>query len=128
MKCFVTGASGFVGSNLVHELLARGYRVKALLRPDADTRALDGAKFERATGDILDPKLLLTEMEGCDWCFHVAASYHLWLRRYKKMYETNVTGTRNVLESAGKVGCRRIIYTSTVGCIGLPKIENTVLI
>jgi dihydroflavonol-4-reductase len=128
MKCFVTGASGFVGSNLVHELLARGHRVKALLREKADERALAGAKYERATGDVQDVALLRREMEGCDWCFHVAASYHLWLRDYKPMYAANVEGTRNVLEAAGKVGCRRIVYTSTVGCIGLPKIENTVVI
>ena len=128
MKCFVTGASGFVGSNLVHELLARGHRVKALLRENADTRALDGARYEEVTGDLFDPRLLMREMEGCDWCFHVAASYHLWLRNYKPMYETNVTGTRNVLEAAGKAGCRRIVYTSTVGCVGLPRVENTVVI
>ena len=128
MKCFVTGASGFVGSNLVHELIARGHRVKLLLREKTDTRALDGLRYEEVTGDLLDPRMLMREMEGCDWCFHVAASYHLWLRRYKPMYETNVTGTLNVLEAAGKAGCRRIVYTSTVGCIGLPKIENTVII
>jgi len=128
MKCFVTGASGFVGSNLVHELLARGHRVKALLREKADERALAGAKYERTTGDVLDVALLRREMEGCDWCFHVAASYHLWLRNYKPMYAANVDGTRNVLEAAGKAGCHRIIYTSTVGCIGLPKVENTVVI
>ena len=128
MKCFVTGASGFVGSNLVHELLARGHRVKALLRAKAEERALAGATFERATGDVLDLALLRREMEGCHWCFHVAASYHLWLRDYRPMYEANVTGTRNVLEAAGKAGCQRIVYTSTVGCVGLPKIENTVII
>jgi dihydroflavonol-4-reductase len=124
MKCFVTGASGFVGSNLVHELLSRGHRVKVLLRPGADERALAGATFDRATGDVLDRKLLEREIAGCDWCFHVAASYHLWLRNYAPMYEANVEGTRNVIEAAGKVGCRRIVYTSTVGCIGLPKKEN----
>jgi len=128
MKCFVTGASGFIGSNLVHELLARGHRVKALLRKNADERALAGLKIERVTGDLLDPNSLWREMEGCEWCFHVAASYHLWLRNYKPMYETNVMGTRNVLESAGKAGCRRIVYTSTVGCIGLPRVEKTVVI
>jgi dihydroflavonol-4-reductase len=128
MNCFVTGASGFVGSNLVHELLVRGHRVKALLRPNADERALAGAKFERVTGDVLDKDLLHRELEGCDWCFHVAASYHLWLRDYKPMYATNVEGTRNVIEAAGKVGCRRIVYTSTVGCIGLPRIVNTVVV
>ena len=121
MKCFVTGASGFIGSNLVHELVARGHRVKALLRPESDARGLYGVEFKRVTGDILDRPLLEREMEGCDWCFHVAATYQLWMRNYAPMYETNVEGTRNVLEAAGKVGCQKIVYTSTVGCIGLPK-------
>jgi dihydroflavonol-4-reductase len=121
MKCFVTGASGFIGSNLVHELLARGHRVKALLRPGADERGLQGLKFERVTGDILNRNLLQRELEGCDWCFHVAASYQLWMRDYAPMYEINVEGTRNVLEAAGRAGCKKIVYTSTVGCIGLPK-------
>jgi dihydroflavonol-4-reductase len=124
MKCFVTGASGFVGSNLVHELLARGHRVKALLRPGADERGLLGLKYERVTGDLMDRALMEKEMQGCEWCFHVAASYHLWLSNYKPMYEANVQGTRNVLEAAGKAGCRKIVYTSTVGCIGLPKRVN----
>lgn len=124
MKCFVTGASGFVGSNLVHELIGRGHRVKALLRPGADERGLLGLKFDRVAGDILDRKLLERELEGCDWCFHVAASYHLWMRNYKPMYQVNVEGTRNVLEAAGRAGCKKIVYTSTVGCIGLPKEEG----
>jgi dihydroflavonol-4-reductase len=124
MKCFVTGASGFIGSNLVHELAARGHQVKALLRPGADERGLAGARYERVGGDILDRELLERELKGCDWCFHVAASYHLWLRDYRPMYEANVTGTRTVLEAAGKAGCQRIVYTSTVGCIGLPKEQN----
>jgi dihydroflavonol-4-reductase len=121
MKCFVTGASGFIGANLVHELVARGHRVKALLRPESDVRGLRGVDFQRVTGDILDRRLLQKEIDGCDWCFHVAASYRLWMRNYAPMYETNVEGTRNVLEAAGKVGCQKIVYTSTVGCIGLPK-------
>jgi len=124
MKCFVTGASGFIGSNLVRELVAQGHRVKALLRPNSDARGLAGVEFERVTGDVLDRKLLEREIEGCDWCFHVAASYHLWMRDYAPMYAVNVEGTRNTLESAGKVGCRRIVYTSTVGCIGLPKMAD----
>jgi len=124
MKCFVTGASGFIGSNLVHELVARGHRVKALLRPGADERGLLGLKFERATGDVSDRKFLEREMEGYDWCFHAAASYQLWMRNYKPMYAANVEGTRNVLEAAGKACCQKIVYTSTVGCIGLPKKIN----
>jgi dihydroflavonol-4-reductase len=124
MKCFVTGASGFIGSNLTRELLARGHRVKALLRPGTDERALAGLEFERVTGDVSDRELLKREIAGCDWCFHTAASYHLWLRDYQPMYATNVEGTRNVIEAAGRANCKRIVHTSTVGCIGLPPMVN----
>ncbi|MEP6662103.1 MAG: hopanoid-associated sugar epimerase [Verrucomicrobiota bacterium] len=120
MKCFVTGASGFIGANLVHELNARGHEVKALLRRASDLRGLEDATFERVDGDVSDKEKLQSEMRGCDWCFHVAASYHLWLRDYQPMYAANVEGTRHVLEAAGNAGCSRIVYTSTVGCIGLP--------
>ena len=124
MKCFVTGASGFIGSNVAQELLARGHRVKALLRPGAEDRGLLGQKIERVTGDLFDRALLERELAGCDWCFHLAASYHLWMRNYAPMYAVNVEGTRNVLEAAGKAGCQKIIYTSTVGCIGVPPQTN----
>src|SRR5882762_8314460 len=120
MKCFVTGASGFIGANLVHELVARGHRVKALLRGKSDRRGLAGSEFEPVEGDVSDRDALKTAMHGSDWCFHVAASYHLWLPDYRSMYAANVEGTRNVIEAAAAVGCTRIIYTSTVGCIGLP--------
>src|SRR6266480_2752969 len=128
MNCFVTGASGFIGANLVHELIAQGHRVKALLRPGSDDRGLQGARFERVQGDVCQPSLLRSEMEGSDWCFHVAASYHLWLRDYGPMYAANVEGTRHVIEAAVAAGCNRIVYTSTVGCIGLPKSSNGKLV
>ena len=121
MNCFVTGASGFIGANLVHELLARKHRVKALLRPGSDLLGLRGAEFERVEGDLADGAKLKAAMRGCDWCFHVAASYHLWLRDYRPMYVANVEGTRNVISAAAAAGCQHIVYTSTVGCIGLPE-------
>lgn len=120
MNCFITGASGFIGANLVHELNARGHRVRALLRASSDRRGLDGAEYEIIEGDLGDHAALARGLQGCDWCFHVAASYHLWLRDYAPMYAANVEGTRHVIEAATKAGCSRIIYTSTVGCIGLP--------
>ena len=120
MKCFVTGGSGFIGANLIHELSARGHEVKALLRANSDRRGLAGANYEVVEGDVLDKALLERGLAGCDWCFHVAASYHLWLRDYAPMYSANVEGTRNVLNAAANAGCSRIVYTSTVGCIGLP--------
>src|SRR5581483_6985542 len=127
MNCFVTGASGFIGANLVHELVARGHRVKALLRSKSDLRGLAGAEFERVDGDVSDRAALAKGMKGCDWCFHVAASYHLWLADYAPMYAANVEGTRNIIEAAAQAGCSRIVYTSTVGCIGLPKTVNGVV-
>ena len=121
MKCFVTGAAGFIGANLVRELMARGHEVKALVRPTSDLRGLRGMDVETVAGDVNEAERLQTAMRGCDWCFHAAASYHLWLVDYRPMYLANVQGTRTVLEAAAAAGCRRIVYTSTVGCIGLPK-------
>jgi dihydroflavonol-4-reductase len=128
MKCFVTGASGFIGANLVHELRARGHSVRALVRSTSDLRGLRGAEFERVEGDVAQPEVLKAAMRGCDWCFHAAASYHLWLRDYGPMYAANVAGTRTVLEAAAAAGCKRIVYTSTVGCIGLPKAQDSRLV
>src|SRR5437762_2065949 len=127
MRCFVTGASGFIGANLIHELLTRGHPVKALLRSASDLRGLKGADFEGVNGDVSNREKLVAAMHGCDWCFHVAASYHLWLRDYAPMYAANVEGTRNVIEAAVEAGCSRIVYTSTVGCIGLPKRNNGIV-
>jgi dihydroflavonol-4-reductase len=119
MNCFVTGGSGFIGANLVRQLVAQGHRVKALLRTGSDLRGLGGIEYEKVEGDISQRATMEKAMRGCDWCFHVAASYHLWLHDYAPMYAANVEGTRNVLEAALAAGCRRMVYTSTVGCIGL---------
>ena len=124
MKCFVTGSAGFIGANLVHELARAGHTVRALIRPGSNLRGLEGASYEPVMGDVLERATLETGLRGCEWCFHVAASYHLWLRDYSPMYSTNVQGTRNVIQAAAVAGCRRIVYTSTVGCIGLPRERN----
>jgi dihydroflavonol-4-reductase len=129
MKCFVTGGSGFIGANLVHALVARGHQVKVLLRPQADLRGLQGIDYEAVAGDVLmERSKLVAAMKGCDWCFHVAASYHLWLPDYQPMYAANVDGTHNVIKAATQAGCQRIVYTSTVGCIALPRMVDGVLI
>jgi dihydroflavonol-4-reductase len=124
MNCFVTGASGFIGGNLARELVRQGHQVKVLLRPGSDCRGLARLDCEAVPGDVLDVNSLRTGLKGCDWCFHVAASYHLWLKDYAPMYAANVEGTRTVLRTAMETGCSRIVYTSTVGCIGLPKAKN----
>ena len=127
MKCFVSGAGGFIGANLAHLLAERGHEVVALVRPGSDLRGLEGAKARTVKGDISQPESLREALRGCDWCFHVAASYHLWLRDYAPMYSANVDGVRNVIQAAADAGCSRIVYTSTVGCIGLPKEQGGVV-
>jgi dihydroflavonol-4-reductase len=124
MNCFVTGASGFIGANLARQLVGQGHAVKALLRAGSDVRGLAGVEYERVEGDVAQRATLEKAMRGCDWCFHVAASYHLWLDDYAPMYAANVEGTRHVLEAAASAGCKRIVYTSTVGCIGLGRQDS----
>jgi dihydroflavonol-4-reductase len=124
MKCFVTGASGFVGANLVHELLGQGHRVSVLVRSGSDLAGLGAADCEIVIGSLSEPESYRAALSGSEWCFHVAASYHLWLSDYRPMYAANVEGTRLLLQTAIDAGCQRIVYTSTVGCIGLPTSVN----
>ncbi len=76
--------------------------------------------MERADGDLRDPESLARAMRDCDYLFHCAADYRLWVKNPQEMYDSNVQGTRNVLDAAERAGVKRIVYTSTVGCIGLP--------
>lgn len=111
----VTGASGFLGWHVAQALLRRGIPVRALVRNPHAVQDLDA---EPVQGDLRDADAVRRAAEGCELVFHVAADYRLWVRNPREMYETNVGGTRNVLEAARRAGARRIVYTSTVGCIG----------
>jgi dihydroflavonol-4-reductase len=114
----VTGASGFLGWHIARLLVERGYRVRALCRPGSQIRELE---VERFTGDLRDPQSLARAVEGCRLVFHVAADYRLWSKDPKDLYASNVEGTRNLLEACERTGVERIVYTSTVGCIGIPR-------
>jgi dihydroflavonol-4-reductase len=114
----VTGASGFLGWHVARVLIDRGHRVRALARASSEIRELD---VERVTGDLRDPESLTRAVTGCEMVFHVAADYRLWSRHPDELYRSNVDGTRNVLEAAARAGVERIVYTSTVGCIGMPQ-------
>src|ERR1022692_1585712 len=113
----VTGASGFLGWHVARVLLERGIRVRALVRPGSRVDALD---VECVTGDLRDPASLERAVAGCGLVFHVAADYRLWAKDPGELYRSNVDGTRNMLEAAKNSGAERVVYTSTVGCIGLP--------
>ena len=114
----VTGASGFIGWHVARLLVERGHRVRALVRPSSQIRELD---VERVTGDLRDATSLDRAVVGCGLIFHVAADYRLWAKDPRELYESNVEGTRNLLRAARRAGVERVVYTSTVGCIGVPK-------
>jgi dihydroflavonol-4-reductase len=127
----VTGASGFVGWHVARQLLARGERVRALVRdPVRSAKALaELAGIETVPGDLRDEESLARAVAGCGAVYHVAADYRLWAPRPEEMYRSNVDGTRSLLNAARKAGVERCVYTSTVGCIGMrtgePGSENT---
>jgi dihydroflavonol-4-reductase len=114
---FVTGAAGFVGANVVRDLLAHGWRVRALLR-SPDPAALADLAVERIPGDLFAPDLSRA-MDGCDAVFHVAALYSLWRRDRAAVMRTNVEGTRNILHAARAAGVPRVVHTSSVAAIGV---------
>ncbi|MGA2591292.1 MAG: hopanoid-associated sugar epimerase [Bryobacteraceae bacterium] len=113
----VTGASGFLGWHVARLLVERGHSVRALVRPSSRIRELDA---EPVTGDLRDPAALERAAGGCGLVFHVAADYRLWAADESELYRSNVDGTRNILQAARKAGVDRVVYTSTVGCIGVP--------
>jgi dihydroflavonol-4-reductase len=120
MKTLVTGGTGFVGANVVRALLQRGVAVRALVRPTSHRRNLAGLDIEVVHGDLRDRPSLEAALKGCDTLFHVAAVYALWTADARELYESNVTGTVNLLEAAEAAGVQKIVYTSSVATIGLP--------
>lgn len=113
----ITGASGFLGWHVARKLIRRGHRLRALVRPGSAVRELD---VELVTGDLRDPESLRRAVAGCGAVFHVAADYRLWARDSGEIYRSNVDGSRNLLTAAQAAGVERVVYTSTVGCIGIP--------
>jgi dihydroflavonol-4-reductase len=130
MKTLVTGSTGFLGSSVLRELINDGREVKALIRKGTSKKNITGLDIEIAYGDLRDIESIRSALNGCDILYHVAAYYSLWDRNKQLIHEINVKGTRNILRAAKEKDLKKIVYTSTVGCIGLnedttPATENT---
>jgi dihydroflavonol-4-reductase len=119
MKILITGATGFIGAAVARALLDAGHQLSVLVRHDSDRINLDGLDVEPAPGDLRDAESLRRAMQGCSGLFHIAADYRLWAANPKEIYDTNVTGTRNLLAAAAKAGIERIVYTSSVCTLGV---------
>jgi len=130
MKALVTGATGFVGSAVVRELVQNGEEVKVLVRPTSDRRNLEGLPVETAEGDITDYASIRAALAGCDRVYHVAALYTMDDPE-EAYYRVNVEGSRTVFRACLDAGVARVVYTSTIGAVGScprdrPADENTV--
>src|SRR5215475_1308246 len=121
MRALVTGATGFVGAAVARALLREGWEVRALARKGSDRRNLQPVPVEVFEGDLGDSASLAAAVAGCEALFHVAADYRLGAFDPEQLYRTNVEGTRNILNAARDAGVRRVVYTSSVATIGIPK-------
>ncbi|MCU1467316.1 MAG: dfrA [Actinomycetia bacterium] len=115
----VTGASGFIGSAVVRALLAASYQVRGLCEPGRDDDNLAGLPVERIVGDIRDPATLDRAVAGVSTVFHLAAIYRFWAADPALFYDVNIGGAQNVVRAVEQAGCDRLVYTSTVGTIGV---------
>jgi dihydroflavonol-4-reductase len=116
---FVTGATGFIGSHVVRLLRARGDRVRILARDPNRAENIEGLGCEMVIGDLRNAASLVRCVQGCRWVYHVGADYRLWARNPQEIYESNVAGTRNLLSACCEAGVEKVVYTSTVGTIGM---------
>ena len=117
MTTLVTGATGFIGSAVARRVIAAGQTLRVLVRPDSDCRNLEGLPAEVVEGDLERPETLAAAVSGCEYLFHLAADYRLFVPNRQKMLRTNVSGTAALLKAAIAAGVRRIVYTSSVATL-----------
>ncbi len=130
MKYLITGATGYIGTQLTKRLVAEGHTVHALYRDEKkaeELKKIPGTVMKK--GDLLDKPSLHAAATGCDAVFHVAAFAKPWDKDPKTFYEFNLDGAVNVFEAARQAGVKRVVFTSTAGTIspnqGKPSDEAT---
>ena len=121
MTILVTGATGFVGSHVARLLVNQGHEVRIFCRNTSNADVLADLRVERAQGDLRDAASIERAMRGVRRVFHAAADYRLWSAHPEEIYESNVEGTRKLLDAAQRAGVERIVYTSTVATIAVPR-------
>jgi dihydroflavonol-4-reductase len=118
MKAFITGATGFVGSHVARALAQQGADLRLLVRPSSRTDNIADLRAEVMMGDLREPESVKTAMRGCEFVFHIAADYRLWVRDPEQMYRANVEGTQAIIRAAQECGVRRVVYCSSVATMG----------
>jgi dihydroflavonol-4-reductase len=118
MRVFLTGASGLLGANIAHELVLRGHDLNVLLRPGSDERGIAGLPYTPFYGDLFQPEVLESALEGCDAAIHSAGLTDQWLIDFSPYEKVNVEGTISLVDAVLKAGVGRFIFVSTSNTIG----------
>jgi dihydroflavonol-4-reductase len=113
----VTGASGFVGAAVARAAVARGFKVKVLMRAAASRANVAGLDVQDVTGDMRDEGSMIRALDGVRYLFHVAADYRLWAPDPNEIANNNLQGARAVMGAARTAGVERIVYTSSVAAL-----------
>lgn len=121
MRVLVTGGSGHLGGRLARRLVAEGADVRVTYRPGDTTRALDGLAVDHRPAELLDDDALARALEGVETVFHTAALVTFDPRRYAAQMAVNAEGTRRLLTALRRAGVRRLVHTSTVNTLGVPR-------
>ncbi|MFQ5495277.1 MAG: NAD-dependent epimerase/dehydratase family protein [Phycisphaerae bacterium] len=124
MPIFITGGTGFLGVNLVRELVARGHKVRLLVRPGSSRVDLTSDLIEFAAGDVTDPASIRRAVDGCCEVYHLAAWVQVspWGRR--AAWQVNVEGTRTICSAALSAGVRRLVHTSSIATIAAGTLDE----
>jgi dihydroflavonol-4-reductase len=117
----VTGSSGFVGAAVARALAARGAKLRLLVRATSPRTNLEGLDAEVATGDMRDEASVAKALAGCRYLFHVAADYRIWARDPEEIVRNNLAGVEAVMSAALAAGVERVVYTSSVATLRIPK-------
>ncbi len=125
-RTLVTGATGLVGSELVHQLLREGGSVRIFRRETSSLSLLGAAaeSVEHAVGDLRDARSLLEAMEGVDRVYHAAAKVSFGPGQHDMLHAVNVKGTGNVVNAALRSGVRRLVHTSSMAAFGRPGLRG----
>lgn len=118
MKVLVTGAAGFIGNRLAHQLANNGFKVVALVRSQKDQQLLEHPNINISIGDITQPETIANAMKGCRQVYHLAGFARLWAPDPSTFYTVNVTGTGNILQAAGKEHIEKLVFASSAAVFG----------
>jgi nucleoside-diphosphate-sugar epimerase len=130
MNIFITGTTGFIGSNLAMNLAESGHIIHALYRTSEKTSIIQHKNIKTFKGDILDKKSLRDAMKSCSQVYHLGAFARVWAKNPETYFRVNVEGTKNVIETAIDLGVKKMVITSTAGVLGpsngKPQAENSI--